>query len=413
VTRPTDWRTGFVLLVVLSALWLPRVVRAQATGEFLCSRGTRDGLPCESDDDCVPNGVCVIALGVCNGGTDDGASCDCPAGTCSAQPVCEFDDTFGTCSGGTSAGECCDVTFNCSDGSPCTGSAKLCLSGDFKGAPCLNNSQCVTGVCAATGKLCAGVCQGGTNANQFCFADEDCPGSTCASDFQSFSCVDDSDCCVDQPCPTGICQGVAATPTPTRGTPTPTRTRSVSPTRTPTGATPTPTPTPSGGVTATATPTPVPTATGSPIPTARLVSSVSATQSTISVDDATAFPGSGTLLIDTEQMSYTGKLGNTFTGVQRGVNGTTATTHATGSAVQLSSSSVPTPPKPTATAVPRDIIYQTIGEGSGCTLQAGQQRDGGAQRRGSRGAGQGTHTHLLILTAIGVAIWGSRQRRKD
>lgn len=396
MTRPTDWRTGCLFLVVLSALWLPRNACAQATGEFLCSKGTRDGLPCESDADCVPNGVCVIANGVCNGGTDDGASCDCPAGSCSATPVCTADNTFGTCSGGTSAGECCDVTFNCSDGAPCKGTAKLCLAGDAKGFACLNDSQCPNSVCRSTGKLCAGLCQGGTNANQICFDDSDCPNSTCTSDFQSFPCVDDADCCTTQPCHTGICQGVATTTptrTPSRGTTTPTPTRSVSATRTPTGNTPTPTP--SGA--ATATPSPHPTVTGSPIPTARLVSSISATDSTISVDNATGFPGSGTLIIDSEQMGYIGKVGNTFTGVQRGANGTTATAHASGSLVRLLASTLPTPPPSTPTetpTVPHDIIYQVIGNGSGCMLQTGAS----------------PRAYLILLTAIALVLGLPRRR---
>ena len=399
MTRPRDWRTGFAFLVVLSALSLPRSVCAQGTGEFLCSKGTRDGLACESDTNCVPNGVCVIAEGVCNGGDDDGASCDCPAGSCSAQPVCQADNTFGTCSGGTSAGECCDVNFNCAGSAPCKGTAKLCLAGDAKGFPCLNDSQCPSSLCRSTGKLCAGLCQGGTNANQLCFADEDCPGSTCTSDFQSFPCVDDADCCTTQPCHSGICQGVAtsatSTPTPSRGTTTPTRTRTVSPTRTGTANTPTGnTPTPTRSVVATV--TPVPTTTASPVPTAHLVSSVSATDSTLSVDNANAFPGSGTLIIDTEQISYTGKLGNTFTGAQRGVNGTTATAHPSASVVRLLSSTVPTPPRPTATFPPRDIIYHTVGEGSGCTLQTGQR----------------ANAHLVFLTAMALAIWNRRRRGK-
>lgn len=401
MTRPTDWRTALAFVVVLSAFWLPRSARAQATGEFLCSKGTRDGLPCESDTDCVPNGVCVIAEGVCNGGTDDGASCDCPAGSCSATPVCTGDNTFGTCSGGTSAGLCCDVTFNCSGGAPCTGTAKLCLAGDAKGFPCLNDSQCSPSICRSTGKLCAGLCQGGTNANQLCFDDTDCPGSTCTSDFQSFPCVDDADCCTTQPCHSGICQGAAtsatSTPTPSRGTGTPTRTRTMSPTRTGTANTPTgKTPTPTQSAVATVTPTPAPTVTASPIPTARLVSAVSATDSTLSVDNANPFPGSGTLIVDTEQISYAGKLGNTFTGLQRGVNGTTATAHPSGSTVRLLSSTVPTPPRPTATLVPRDIIYQTIGNGSGCMLPTG---------------GRG-NAHLLFLTALVLAIWNRRRRSK-
>src|SRR6185295_18604971 len=75
--------------------------RAQAaTGEFLCSAGPNDGQACGADEDCAPTGVCVIAQGMCDGGTDDGAYCGCVSGTCNASvPACDPSFT-GTCSGG-------------------------------------------------------------------------------------------------------------------------------------------------------------------------------------------------------------------------------------------------------------------------------------------------------------------------
>ena len=150
----------------------------------------------------------------------------------------------------------------------------------------------------------------------------------------------------------------------------PTRTRTVSPTR---SASPgTPTPTPPAGATATltpptggtVTPTPSATRTGSPVTSARLVSAVSATDTSISVDNATAFPDAGTFLIDSEQIAYTAKFGNTFVNVQRGANGSTAAAHVSGSLVRFLSTTVPTPPRPTATPQPRDVIYRSIGDGS-------------------------------------------------
>ena len=45
------------------------------------------------------------------------------------------------------------------------------------------------------------------------------------------------------------------------------------------------------------------------------------------------FPATGTLLIDNEQMTYTGLTNNTFTGLSRGANGTTAASHAVGALV--------------------------------------------------------------------------------
>src|SRR5512140_551216 len=102
-------------------------------GEFLCSAGPRDGLACNSDNDCAPTGVCVIAQGVCDGGVDDGFPCDCTAGSCTAStPAC--DPTFtGVCQGGANATECCDLTTNCAGGNACVGTQKVCLGGTSKG----------------------------------------------------------------------------------------------------------------------------------------------------------------------------------------------------------------------------------------------------------------------------------------
>lgn len=48
---------------------------------------------------------------------------------------------------------------------------------------------------------------------------------------------------------------------------------------------------------------------------------------TITVDDTTGFRTAGTLLIGTEQITYTGKTATTFTGCTRGANSTTAASH--------------------------------------------------------------------------------------
>src|ERR1700687_3482298 len=143
---------------------------APPTGEFLCSAGPSDGQACNSDADCAPNGTCVIAVGICVGGTDDGLVCDCVAGNCSSTPTCSTNATFGTCQGGVNAALCCDGTHNCSSGSPCVGTQKLCLSGVDIGFACLRDDQCRGSVCRSTGKVCNG------------------------GDFDSFSCVDNADC---------------------------------------------------------------------------------------------------------------------------------------------------------------------------------------------------------------------------
>jgi hypothetical protein len=60
---------------------------------------------------------------------------------------------------------------------------------------------------------------------------------------------------------------------------------------------------------------------------------LSAGDATITLTDATEFPAVGTILIDSEEITYTGKSGNDLTGCARGANSTTATTHTDGSDV--------------------------------------------------------------------------------
>lgn len=54
---------------------------------------------------------------------------------------------------------------------------------------------------------------------------------------------------------------------------------------------------------------------------------------TVNVSSTTGYPTSGTLVIDSESMTYTGISGNAFTGVTRGVLGTTAVSHVSGSRI--------------------------------------------------------------------------------
>jgi|TARA_B110000285_G_scaffold193878_1_gene223168 hypothetical protein len=62
--------------------------------------------------------------------------------------------------------------------------------------------------------------------------------------------------------------------------------------------------------------------------TINATSGLSATVETISVTSTTGFSATGTLFIGGEQVSYTGILGNDFTGCTRGANSTTAATMA-------------------------------------------------------------------------------------
>jgi hypothetical protein len=85
-----------------------------------------------------------------------------------------------------------------------------------------------------------------------------------------------------------------------------------------------PTPTPTGGVGPTNTPN---------ICSSTLASAITATDTSIPLVNASCFPSSGTIKIDNEIITYTGKTGNTLTGAHRGSQGTTAAAHAAGATV--------------------------------------------------------------------------------
>lgn len=54
---------------------------------------------------------------------------------------------------------------------------------------------------------------------------------------------------------------------------------------------------------------------------------------TIAVQSTASFPNAGRITIDAEQINYTGKTANSFTGATRGAGGTAAASHAAGNAV--------------------------------------------------------------------------------
>ncbi len=60
---------------------------------------------------------------------------------------------------------------------------------------------------------------------------------------------------------------------------------------------------------------------------------LSAIDTTITLTDASSFPSSGTIVIEDEQITYTGKSTNNLTGCSRGANGTAAAVHVDGSNV--------------------------------------------------------------------------------
>lgn len=61
-----------------------------------------------------------------------------------------------------------------------------------------------------------------------------------------------------------------------------------------------------------------------------LSSGIDAVVTTIPLTDASAFPASGDVVINSEVISYTGKSGNNLTGATRGANSTTAASHVSG-----------------------------------------------------------------------------------
>lgn len=61
--------------------------------------------------------------------------------------------------------------------------------------------------------------------------------------------------------------------------------------------------------------------------------SILSTDTTIAVVSAAGFTSAGVILIDFEEISYTGIAGNSFTGCTRGADGTTAAGHSNGVAV--------------------------------------------------------------------------------
>ena len=65
-----------------------------------------------------------------------------------------------------------------------------------------------------------------------------------------------------------------------------------------------------------------------------LSAAINASATSISLLNASSYPSSGTVLIDSEQISYTGVTTTSLTGCTRGVNGTTAASHAAYAAVQ-------------------------------------------------------------------------------
>ncbi len=67
--------------------------------------------------------------------------------------------------------------------------------------------------------------------------------------------------------------------------------------------------------------------------TSTLSSSINTSVTSLTMASSTSFPASGTVLIDSELITYTGNSGGTLSGLSRGASGTTAASHSSGATV--------------------------------------------------------------------------------
>jgi hypothetical protein len=67
--------------------------------------------------------------------------------------------------------------------------------------------------------------------------------------------------------------------------------------------------------------------------TSTLSSSINTSVTSLTMASSTSFPSSGTVLIDSELITYTGNSGGTLSGLTRGASGTTAASHSSGATV--------------------------------------------------------------------------------
>ena len=83
------------------------------------------------------------------------------------------------------------------------------------------------------------------------------------------------------------------------------------------------------------------------IQTGYLATSINSSVTTIALTDASTYPATGTITIDSEQITYTGISGNTLTGCVRGANSTTAASHDQYTIVTLK--------------IPNQVLFHEIG----------------------------------------------------
>lgn len=166
--------SGTVTVFASEAAARLRAAGTATGGTMRCAIGADEGAACADDRDCE-DGVCTVAVDVCDGGADDGLLCDCPGGACEGPGSCASGGSLGVCRGGRADGACCDPDFRCSGGSPCLPTARICAGGVAKGLPCLRDEHCRQSTCVSTGQVCAGEA-----FDRFaCVNEFDCPGGTC------------------------------------------------------------------------------------------------------------------------------------------------------------------------------------------------------------------------------------------
>jgi len=132
-----------------------------------------------------------------------------------------------------------------------------------------------------------------------------------------------------------------------------------------------------------------------------LSAAVLATDTTIPVASTAGYPPSGTLLIGSEAMTYTGTTGTSFTGVTRGVLGTTAAAHSSGATVRNYLFTA----LATATT-PRLVITGdgNVGIGTPSPLER-LHVEGTVRMTGFQLGTSATAGHVLTANAAGVGTW--------
>ena len=78
-----------------------------------------------------------------------------------------------------------------------------------------------------------------------------------------------------------------------------------------------------------------------------LSANIGTSDTSVVIFNASTFPSAGTILVDSEQISYTGISGNYLTGCVRGVNGTTAASHSEYASVSM--------------ATPNQVMFHEVG----------------------------------------------------